>query len=196
MSENGISLVVGLGNPGNQYTETRHNVGFWFLERLQTQLGFQMREEKKFKAYTGNFILDGQQVRVAAPTTFMNLSGQAVAPIASFYRIPVDQILIVHDELDLDPGVIRLKVGGGHGGHNGLRNIIPALGDNKFSRIRIGIGHPGHKDKVASYVLNKPQGEERLLVENALDETLQFMPEIIGGKMQKAMGRLHTKKPS
>ncbi|NKB77919.1 MAG: aminoacyl-tRNA hydrolase [Gammaproteobacteria bacterium] len=192
MTQSGISLIAGLGNPGNQYAETRHNVGFWFLERMQTEFRFQMSLEKKFKAAIGSFSFENKQIRVVSPHTFMNLSGQSVAPLAAFYRIEPAQILVVHDELDLQPGVVRLKSGGGHGGHNGLRDIIPKVGSAEFLRLRIGIGHPGTGRDVSGYVLGKPNRSDQALIEDSIDRIIRLMPEVLSGKYQKAMNELHS----
>ncbi len=194
MMQSGISLVAGLGNPGDRYVKTRHNVGFWFLNRLQQQFEFQIAPERKFKAQVGHFTSDSRPIRAMAPTTYMNLSGQAVASVAAFYRIMPQQILIVHDELDLPTGAIRLKQGGGHGGHNGLRNIIPSLGSADFHRLRIGIGHPGSKSDVIHYVLSQPSQHDRRLIDEAISETMALMTTILQGQFQKAMNRLHTPK--
>ncbi|NKB62100.1 MAG: aminoacyl-tRNA hydrolase [Gammaproteobacteria bacterium] len=192
MTQPGISLIAGLGNPGNQYAETRHNVGFWFLERLQTEFHFQMTSEKKFKAAVGSFSFNGNQVRVVAPQTFMNLSGQSVAPLAAFYRITPSEILVIHDELDLEPGAVRLKSGGGHGGHNGLRDIIPKVGGADFLRLRIGIGHPGSARDVSGYVLGRPTRQDQTLIEDGMERAIHLMPGILSGEYQKVMNDLHT----
>ena len=143
-----LSLIVGLGNPGREYAQTRHNAGFWFVERLADQYGISLKNDPKFFGISGRGKIEGQDVRLLLPTTFMNLSGKSVVPFAKFYNIQPEAILIAHDELDMNPGVIRLKSGGGHGGHNGLRDIVPHIGSN-FHRLRIGIGHPGSKDRQA-----------------------------------------------
>ncbi len=200
MEQAGIALIAGLGNPGNQYSATRHNVGFWFLERLQREYALTFTLEKKFKAETALFTCNGRSVRVIAPNTFMNLSGQSVAPMASFYRIDPVQILVVHDELDLQAGSARLKIGGGHGGHNGLRDIMKQLGRADFLRIRIGIGHPntnentnkaGVNQDVAGYVLHKPRSNEQGLIEDAIDNAIRVLPDIVCGNNQEAMNTLH-----
>ena len=192
MSDNNIALIAGLGNPGNRYTETRHNVGFWFIERMQSTYSISFRQENKFKAETGHFTFDNRAVRVIAPETFMNLSGQSVAPMASFYRIEPAQILVVHDELDLQPGTIKLKVGGGHGGHNGLRDIASRLGSTNFIRLRIGIGHPGDSKRVSGYVLKRPTLTEQKLIEHSIDRAIEHLPDILSGDYQKVMNQLHT----
>lgn len=192
MSQTGIALIAGLGNPGNEYTITRHNVGFWFIERLQKEFHINFSLEKKFKAEVARFSYGDQQIRVVVPNTFMNLSGQSIAPLASFYRIEPHRILVVHDELDLPPGLARLKIGGGHGGHNGLRDIVSRLGSSDFLRLRIGIGHPGTGKDVSGYVLKRPMLTEQQAIESAIDETIRVLPDIFQGNYNKAMTALHT----
>ncbi len=196
MEQAGIALIAGLGNPGNQYAATRHNVGFWFLQCLQRQYSITFTAEKKFKADTDLFVCGGRQVRLIAPHTFMNLSGQSIAPMASFYRIDPAQILVIHDELDLQAGSVRLKIGGGHGGHNGLRDIVARLGRSDFLRIRIGIGRPDINQDVSEYVLQKPRLNERQLIEDALDRAMRVLPDIVCGDYQKAMNTLHREEHS
>lgn len=186
-----IALIAGLGNPGSQHAATRHNVGFWFLERLQRAYPFSLVAEKKFNGQSGRLECNGKQVRVIAPDTFMNLSGQSIAPMATFYRIAPAQILVVHDELDLNPGIVRLKIGGGHGGHNGLRDITAKLGGADFLRLRIGIGHPGVNRDVTGYVLHKPPSSEQTLIDEAIDNAIAVLPDIVCGDYQKAMNTLH-----
>jgi len=188
----GIALIAGLGNPGNKYIATRHNVGFWFIERLQRDFSVHFALEKKFKAETGRFDCDGKNVRVVVPNTYMNLSGQSVAPMAAFYRIDPSQLLVIHDELDLPPGSVRLKIGGGHGGHNGLRDITSRLGSAHFLRLRIGIGHPGSNEDVSGYVLRKPPISEQRLIEGAINKSIEVLPEIVSGDYQTAMLKLHS----
>ena len=204
MASPGIALIAGLGNPGARYAATRHNVGFQFIARLQAETGLTLAREKRFNAEVGR--LPGAAgraggnpaVRVILPATFMNLSGQAVAPLASFYRISPAQILVVHDELDLAPGVARLKRGGGHGGHNGLRDLIARLGGGDFLRLRIGIGHPGPggKQEVSSYVLGKPDPAERARIDSAIDRALQVLDTVLSGDVDAAMHKLHTETAS
>ena len=192
MNQTDIALIAGLGNPGKQYIETRHNVGFWFVERLQRQFQIQFNLEKKFKAETGTFLFDGRHIRVIVPNTFMNLSGQSVAPMASFYRIPAQSLLVVHDELDLPAGTIRIKVGGGHGGHNGLRDISSRIGSSDFLRLRIGIGHPGTTKDVSSYVLKRPNRDDQAKIEDSIDLAIGVFPDLLSGNLQKAMNSLHS----
>jgi len=186
---------VGLGNPGARYADTRHNVGFRFVAQLQDSAGFELRREKRFDAEVGRLVgVAGGGARVMTPSTFMNLSGQSVASLASFYRIPRAQILVIHDELDLAPGVARLKRGGGHGGHNGLRDIIARLGGADFLRLRIGIGHPGPtaKQAVASYVLDQPAATDRELIDAAIARALDVVDQLIAGEVDAATKQLHT----
>ena len=187
----GIALIVGLGNPGKEYEATRHNAGFWFVEAVARQQQACFKSEKKFHGQLARFKLGGEDVWLLKPDTFMNLSGQAVQAVCQFYKIPLDRILVAHDELDLEPGVARLKKGGGHGGHNGLRDIMSRMG-KEFYRLRLGIGHPGHKEKVTGHVLNKVSADDERAIEQAIDETLRVLPEIIGGDIAKAMNTLHS----
>ncbi|KFX07522.1 peptidyl-tRNA hydrolase [Pectobacterium betavasculorum] len=188
-----IKLIVGLANPGAEYAATRHNAGAWFVDRLAESYRQSLKEESKFFGYTSRLNLAGQDVRLLVPTTFMNLSGKAVAAMATFYRIQPDEILVAHDELDLLPGVAKLKLGGGHGGHNGLKDIISKLGNNlNFHRLRIGIGHPGDKSKVTGFVLGKPPMSEQTLIDGAIDEAVRCTEILMKEDMIKAMNRLHA----
>lgn len=186
-----IEMIVGLGNPGGNYEQTRHNAGFWCVDALAQRNGGVFRVEAKFQAQVCRISLAQRECWLLKPTTFMNRSGIAVAALAGFYKIPVESILVVHDELDLPPGVARLKQGGGHGGHNGLRDIIAQLGVN-FMRLRIGIGHPGDKDAVVDYVLQRPSVVDRQQIEAAMDAALTVMPDAVNGEMQRAMHSLHS----
>ena len=188
----GIQLVVGLGNPGAKYSDTRHNAGFWFLNALRSDYNLSFAVESKFKAEIARTTVDSSTVWFAAPTTFMNLSGQAVAAIARFYKIPVEDILVIHDELDLPPGTVRLKQGGGCGGHNGLTDIVEKLGSKNFMRLRIGIGHPGHSDQVLGYVLKRPTAEEQRLIGESIDRARAQFDRIVRGEHQVAMTELHS----
>lgn len=190
-----IKLIAGLGNPGTQYEATRHNVGFWFLNELARSKGAQFKHERKFHGEVAKVNLEGQDIWLIKPLTYMNKSGQAVASLAHFYKIPPESILVVHDELDIATGLIRLKKGGGHGGHNGLRDMITQLGDKGFMRLRLGIDHPGHSSEVSHYVLSKPKPEDARLMEYAIDEVLRQLHLIIPGEMEKAMNHLHSYKP-
>lgn len=188
-----IHLIVGLGNPGREYEETRHNAGALFIEALAQRCNTPLKSEPKFSGFTGRIQLDGHDVRLLIPTTFMNRSGQAVATMAQFYKIATENILVAHDELDIAPGTARLKQGGGHGGHNGLRDIISRMGNNKnFHRLRIGIGHPGAADRVTGHVLSKaPQTEHQQMLD-AIDESIRSLPDALKGDWSKAMNFLHT----
>lgn len=187
-----IKLVVGLGNPGQEYARTRHNAGSWLVENLAAASNSSLTNSKFFGLHS-QVVMAGQSLHLLIPTTFMNLSGKAVAAVANFYKILPEEILVVHDELDLPPGSIRLKKGGGHGGHNGLRDTISALGNNKeFYRLRIGIGHPGQANKVTGYVLGKAPEDEQLCINAALDEVERHLDKIISGNMAAAMNQLHA----
>lgn len=190
MSE--IRLIVGLGNPGREYETTRHNAGFWLLDELARSHPFHFKAETKFHGQVARGNLQGCEVHLLKPQTFMNRSGQAVGALAQFYKITPDQILVVHDELDLPPGSAKLKLGGGHGGHNGLKDIIAHLGTRDFWRLRIGIGHPGERNEVVNFVLNAPRREEFELIEAATWRALTVLPQIVEGKQEAAMLKLHT----
>lgn len=191
MSE--IKLIVGLGNPGDKYADTRHNAGEWLIERLSRRFNVSLNPESKFFGKTARTLVNGKEVRLLVPTTFMNLSGKAVGALASFYRIKPEEILVIHDELDLPPGTAKLKQGGGHGGHNGLKDIVAQLGNNNnFYRLRIGIGHPGHRDLVAGYVLNKPSPADRDALEKVQDEATDCVEMIFKDGMVKATNRLNS----
>lgn len=188
-----IKLIVGLANPGAEYAATRHNAGAWYVDLLAERLRTPLREEPKFFGYTSRITLEGEDVRLLVPTTFMNLSGKAVGAMTSFYRIPPDEILVAHDELDLPPGVAKFKLGGGHGGHNGLKDIISKLGNNpNFHRLRVGIGHPGDKNKVVGFVLGKPPVSEQKLIDMAIDEAARCTEMWFKEGLAKATSRLHT----
>ncbi|MBT9433078.1 aminoacyl-tRNA hydrolase [Candidatus Sodalis endolongispinus] len=191
-----VKLIVGLANPGAEYAATRHNAGAWYVELLAERYRQTLKEESKFYGYTGRLTLGGQDVRLLVPTTFMNLSGKAVAAMATFYRIAPEDILVAHDELDLLPGSARLKLGGGHGGHNGLKDIISRLGNNpQFHRLRIGIGHPGDKNHVVGFVLGKPPAAELQLIDGAIDEAVRCTEILVTQDAVKAMNRLHVYRP-
>ncbi|MGJ7886825.1 aminoacyl-tRNA hydrolase [Enterobacter hormaechei subsp. hoffmannii] len=188
-----IKLIVGLANPGAEYAATRHNAGAWYVDLLAERLRARLREEPKFYGYTSRINLAGADVRLLVPTTFMNLSGKAVAAMATFYRINPDEILVAHDELDLPPGVAKFKLGGGHGGHNGLKDIISKLGNNpNFHRLRVGIGHPGDKNKVVGFVLGKPPVSEQKLIDEAVDEAARCTEIWLQDGLTKATNRLHA----
>lgn len=188
-----IRLLVGLANPGPQYAKTRHNAGAWVIEELARIFKTPLKEEKKYLGFTAKICVAGEDLRLLIPTTFMNLSGRSVAALANFYQISVEEILVVHDELDLPPGMAKFKKGGGHGGHNGLRDIISNMGNNAdFYRLRIGIGHPGHKDAVAGYVLTKAPEKEHDQIEQAVDEAVRSIDILLKEDLAKAQNRLHT----
>ncbi|RTE66658.1 aminoacyl-tRNA hydrolase [Amphritea opalescens] len=192
-----IQLIVGLGNPGQKYDQTRHNAGADFVGQLAAQHLIQLKPDSKFHGLYGKINLNGKAVHLLIPTTFMNLSGQAVASLANFYKIPAENILVAHDELDLPPGIARFKLGGGHGGHNGLRDIISKLGNNKnFYRLRIGIGHPGSAGEVIGFVLKKAPASEFSMTEAACDEALRVLEQAASGDWHKAMNTLHSFKPN
>jgi len=190
-----LRLIVGLANPGTEYQNTRHNAGAWFIDALLKRFpsNTQLTNESKFKATTGQTQIANHTVRLLVPNTFMNNSGEAIAAIANFYKIETDSILIAHDELDLDAGSCRLKFGGGHGGHNGLRSTIKLLGNNnKFGRLRIGIGHPGNAKQVSNYVLSKAPEKEQILIEQAIEAAVNELEHIANGDWQLAMNTLHS----
>ena len=189
-----IRLIVGLGNPGADYVDTRHNAGFWFLDLLADHLSLSYRFEKRFNADEAKYRADGKDIFLLKPQTFMNRSGQSIGALARFYKLKPQQMLVIHDELDLEPGDNRLKQGGGHGGHNGLRDTISHLGDKDFFRLRIGIGHPGNRDQVVNYVLHRPSIQDKDLIEAANQITLGVMPQVFEGRIDKAMQALHTSK--
>lgn len=188
-----IKLIVGLRNPGAAYERTRHNAGEWFLSALSRHHHLIFKPDKKYAGEVAQWEVDNQRCYLLLPNTFMNHSGQAVRAICDFYHFHPREILVAHDELDLAPGDIRLKSGGGHGGHNGLRDIISHLGSTEFPRLRIGIGHPGHKDKVLDYVLGKPREEDKQCILTAIERAVLVMPSVIQGRLDLAMNRLHTK---
>ncbi|MBT3196654.1 MAG: aminoacyl-tRNA hydrolase [Gammaproteobacteria bacterium] len=187
-----ISLVVGLGNPGAKYEPTRHNAGFWFLDQIAQQAGIAYRVESKFHGLVARLPSAGGSVWLLKPTTFMNRSGQAVAALAAYYKIPLASTLVAHDELDLPPGQLRLKQGGGHAGHNGLRDISAHLG-KAFHRLRIGIGRPAQPGPVVDYVLGTPGRADRMAINEALDDAGRVIEQILSGEMQLAMNRLHSR---
>nr|WP_218056624.1 aminoacyl-tRNA hydrolase [Gilliamella apicola] len=188
-----IKLIVGLANPGNEYAATRHNAGAWFVDLLAERNNQPLKNEPKFFGYSSRINLSGHDVRLLVPTTFMNLSGKAVQAMATFYQIRPEEILVAHDELDLTPGIAKLKFGGSHGGHNGLKDIASKLGNNlNFYRLRIGIGHPGDKNKVVGYVLNKPSKSEQELIDKAIDESISCTDILLSQGIDAAMNRLHA----
>jgi PTH1 family peptidyl-tRNA hydrolase len=187
-----LRLIVGLGNPGAQYEDTRHNAGFWWLESLARKLGVALRNEAKFHGRAGKLASAQGDIWLLCPDTFMNLSGKSVAALARFYKIPPESILVAHDELDLPPGTARLKQGGGHGGQNGLKDIHVQLGSSNYWRLRIGIGHPGSKEAVTGHVLGKPLPVEREQMLSAIEAALEVWPELAAGNLAAAQLKLHT----
>ncbi|SEP12830.1 aminoacyl-tRNA hydrolase [Aquisalimonas asiatica] len=190
-----IQLIVGLGNPGDKYVGTRHNAGFWFVDELVRRCGSAFRPESRIRSEAAQVEIAGVRCHVLKPLSFMNRSGQPIAAVANFYRIPPEAVLVAHDELDLPPGVVRWKRGGGHGGHNGLRDTIRALGSREFQRLRIGIGHPGHADDVVPYVLSRPSPDDRRAIDEVIDEAADAMTLVFEGNADKAVQRLHSRKP-
>ncbi len=190
-----IQLIVGLGNPGREYAHTRHNAGANFVSLLGDEYHANWQEEKKFAGCTAQVLIGNHSVRLLLPSTYMNRSGQSVGALANFYKIAPETILVAHDELDLAPGVTRLKIGGGHGGHNGLRDIVSALGNqNSFARLRIGIGHPGNAKMVSDFVLKRAPIAEFELTADSMAQALRVLPEVVSGNMDKAMLQLHSEK--
>ncbi|TVO76565.1 MAG: aminoacyl-tRNA hydrolase [Sedimenticola selenatireducens] len=187
-----IRLIVGLGNPGADYAATRHNAGFWFLDHLAEKYGVTFKVDSKFHGQVARILVGGRECWLLKPSTFMNRSGQSVSSIAKYYKIPLDQILVAHDELDMAPGIARLKFGGGHAGHNGLRDIVSAMGSKDFWRLRIGIDHPGSAAQVVNYVLGRPSKQEAEAIERLLDDCKRVLPELLKGEFQRAMNRLHV----
>ncbi|MDE3020435.1 MAG: aminoacyl-tRNA hydrolase [Pseudomonadota bacterium] len=193
-----IRMIVGLGNPGQEYEQTRHNAGFWWLDNLGEEHGARFAMQPKHHGLAGVVRIGGQDVWLMKPQTFMNDSGLAVASMSRFYRIAPEEILVVHDDLDLLPGIIRLKQGGGHGGHNGLRSIISLLSSHDFWRLRIGIGHPGSREKVLGYVLGRPGSTDLKQIEMVISESLRFVPDFVSGKISSVMQIINRRsgKPS
>jgi len=189
-----LRLVVGLGNPGSEYAQTRHNAGFWFVDELARQHGGCFRPETRYHGETCRIALAGQELWLLKPMTYMNRSGLAVAALARFHKIPLSALLVAHDDLDLPPGTVRLKRGGGHGGHNGLRDLITHLGGNDFARLRLGIGHPGDSRDVLDYVLRRAPRTEQEWVEQAIADALRELPRILAGQWQHATQALHSRK--
>ena len=185
-------LIAGLGNPGPKYDRTRHNAGFWFVEALERRHGLALKDDRKLKGRAAKTAIDGHDAVVLAPDTYMNESGQSLRAAVDFYKIPVERVLVVYDDLDLPPGTVRLKKGGGHGGHNGLRSIFQHLPSPDFRRLRVGIGHPGEASRVLSWVLGRARPEEEQAVLDAIDRALEALPDILAGHDNRAMKALHT----
>ncbi len=190
-----IKLFVGLGNPGPEYEATRHNAGFWWIDALARELKLTLVPERAYHGLMARTSIAGHSVWLLQPQTFMNLSGKSVAALARFFKIQPDEILVAHDELDFEPGVVKLKRGGSHGGHNGLRDIHAQLGSSDYWRLRIGIGHPGVKSEVIHWVLKKPAPDQRTLIEDSITHALQAASALLAGDMDKATQMVHTTKP-
>ena len=190
---NKIKMMVGLGNPGSEYEQTRHNAGFWFIDELAWQYKATLKEEKKFFGSVARISISGSDLWLLKPATFMNRSGQAVAALAQFYKIKPEEILVVHDELDIPCGRIKFKLGGGNGGHNGLKDIQARLGTPDFYRLRLGIDHPGDRNLVVGYVLNKPSPEHRQQIDEAINKSLKAVPMLLAGEWEEAVRFLHSK---
>ncbi len=189
-------MLVGLANPGPEYSKTRHNAGAWFIEELARRYNCILKHDAKYHGLTGKVIIQNQEFKLLIPTTYMNLSGKSVSSLANFFKIPVENILVAHDEMDLAPGIAKLKKGGGHGGHNGLKDIIKKMANQKdFMRLRIGIGHPGHKDQVTGWVLGKPSAADQAHINDVVDEAVRCMELLAKDGVLKAQNRLHTFKP-
>jgi len=188
----GISLIAGLGNPGSQYEDTRHNAGFWFVDLLAQRFGAAFKSESRFHGAVCRIQVGARECWLLKPSTFMNRSGQSVSSLARYYKIPVENMLVAHDELDFPAGELRLKKGGGHAGHNGLRDIMSAMGGD-FYRLRIGIDHPGDRDRVSDYVLSRPSHGDREFISIELEKAADALPLIVVGEFQKAMNSLHGK---
>lgn len=190
-----IKLFVGLGNPGPEYEATRHNAGFWWLDGLARDWKVSLQPDRSYHGLVARTTVGGQTVWLLAPQTFMNLSGKSVAALARFFKIAPEEILVVHDELDIVPGEVKLKFGGSHAGHNGLRDIHAQLGTGDYWRLRIGVGHPGVKAEVVNWVLKKPSPEHRTAIEAGIAHSLLAVPQLLSGEMEKATMAVHTRKP-
>ena len=190
-----IRLFVGLGNPGPEYEQTRHNAGFWWLDTLARELKVNLTADRSYHGLVARTSLQGQSVWLLAPQTFMNLSGKSVAALANFFKIPPQEILVAHDDLDIAPGEAKLKLGGSHAGHNGLRDIHAQLGTDQYWRLRLGIGHPGNKAEVHNWVLKRPMLDHRIAIDQAIDRALKALPQLLSGDMEQATRLVHTSKP-
>ena len=190
-----IKLFVGLGNPGADYEHTRHNAGFWWIDALARELKLAPTLDRSYQAQLARTSIGGHPVWLVKPLAFMNLSGRSVASLARFYKIEPDQILVAHDDLDIVPGHVKLKLGGSHAGHNGLRDIHEQLGSPDYWRLRLGIGHPGDKSEVVNWVLKKPSAEHRLAIDACIARALSALPQFLTGDMQAATMLVHTAKP-
>ena len=187
-----LGFIAGLGNPGDRYANTLHNAGFWFVDEVARRFGAEFRYEKRFDADVCRVTIDGADVWLAKPQSFMNESGGPVRGLLDYYRLTVQSLLVAHDEIDLPPGTVRLKQGGGHGGHNGLRDVIQHCG-NEFMRLRLGVGHPGHKDQVTGYVLKRAAPDVEAAILANVDQAADMLPTLVGEGLNAAMKKLHTK---
>ncbi len=190
-----IKLFVGLGNPGPEYEATRHNAGAWWIDALARELKVQLVMDRSYHGFVARTSVAGQTVWLLQPQTYMNLSGKSVAALARFFKILPDEILVAHDEMDVVPGEAKLKLGGSHAGHNGLRDIHAQLGTDAYWRLRLGVGHPGIKSEVVSWVLKKPSSDHRIAIEQAIDRSIKAVPHLLAGEMDKATMLIHTSKP-
>ena len=188
-----IQLLVGLGNPDPRDARTRHNAGFWFADAVAARWGGSFRSQANFFGEVADCQVDGHRLRLLKPMTYMNNSGRAVAAVAHFYKLQSQAILVAHDDIDLPPGTVRLKRGGGHGGHNGLRDIVPQLGSVEFARLRIGVGHPGHKNAVVGYVLKPAPADEQRAIEESIDLAIRHFPDIVAGRFAAVMNAMHQR---
>ena len=186
-----LSMIAGLGNPEERYERTLHNAGFWFVDELARRFNGRFKYEKRFDADICKVTVAGQDVWLAKPQSYMNLSGGPVRGLLDYYRLSVEQLLVAHDEIDLPPGTVRVKAGGGHGGHNGLRDVIKHCGRD-FMRLRLGVGHPGHKDQVTNYVLKKASSDVEALINRNVDDAADVMPLLVEDGLNAAMKKLHT----
>lgn len=191
MSET-LSMIAGLGNPEDRYADTLHNAGFWCVDELARRAGVSLKYEKRFDAEVGKLSLHGNDIWLAKPQSYMNLSGRPVRAMLDYYRLPVEGLLVVHDEIDLPPGTVRLKKGGGHGGHNGIRDVIRHCGRD-FMRLRMGVGHPGEKEKVTGHVLRKASADVDRILQRSVDEAADIVPVLVDRGLNEAMKELHTK---
>jgi len=187
-----IRLVVGLGNPGPRYDQTRHNAGFWFVDELARAHATQLKRETRFSGEVGRLRLGVGDLWLLKPTTYMNRSGQSVRAFIDYYKIPVEQVLVAHDDIDLPPGKVKIKRGGGHGGHNGLRDLSGHLGQG-FVRLRLGVGHPGHRDEVIEFVLSRPSADEHRAIRDAVDEAAGVLGQLVSGDLERATQALHSR---
>lgn len=187
-----LTIIAGLGNPEERYAGTLHNAGFWFVDEMARRAGASFKYEKRFDAEICKIDLGGNDVWMTKPQSYMNLSGGPIRAMLDYYRLSADQLLVAHDEIDLDPGTVKLKKGGGHGGHNGLRDVIRHCG-SEFLRLRLGVGHPGHKDQVTNYVLKKASTDAEIAILRNVDDAADVMPLLVESGLNAAMKKLHTK---